>query len=271
MPGTLGLGLDLQRIITRGADAVVDVDALEESSARLVHCVREISEAAAQSVAGNCAAGAGVIKVLIELAHQNMRAARTPVAHRQHNIAWHLALYVQIELLNDPLFEIAVLRLNGSSIEQRIHRRAQDRAARHGRRRRRTSRDQEAIGEAAAGAGGGGAKSPRIHFRIIWGILPQPLSALVPRGIVDDTIPPTNRGFFAPHGLPRESDPWFQSGLVKPDADSSVGGNAGGAAADSGAAFWNVPFKVLNIEIRLPIGLLRFRRRQRPGKSKVQG
>jgi len=56
MPRALGLGFDLQRIITGGADAVVGVDALKGSS------VRERWETAAHGVAGDHPACAGATK-----------------------------------------------------------------------------------------------------------------------------------------------------------------------------------------------------------------
>ena len=45
-----------------------------------------------------------------------MRAARTRIARRQHDIPRQLALNVEIELLHHPLLEIAVHGLNGSSV-----------------------------------------------------------------------------------------------------------------------------------------------------------
>src|SRR6202041_573361 len=72
MPRALGLGFDLQGIITGGTDAVIDVNTLKGPSSRLVPRVREVSKAAAQRVARReiCAAGAGagIIEVFVELA-----------------------------------------------------------------------------------------------------------------------------------------------------------------------------------------------------------
>src|SRR5580704_15588283 len=200
-----------------------------------------------------------------------MRTAGTSVPHRQHHISRQLALDVQIELLNHALFTLAVPSLDGSRIAQTIHRRDQDRAASHVRGRRRTSRDQEAIRETAAGASRGGTKPSPIHFRIIWRILPQPLSTLVPRGIVDDTVAPPNSRLLAAHGLPGESDPGFQSGFVKLNTHSPIRRDADRAAAYARAVFRDEPLKARNIEIRLPVGLLGYRRRQGPGKSEIHG
>jgi hypothetical protein len=175
-----------------------------------------------------------------------------------------LALNIQIELLDHPLFEIAVLGLNSSCVTAGIHGRCKN--ARRGTCGVAGSGLLEAVRKTALGAsegiaetGGkkaGGQQYIRIiigiQFRIVRGILPQSLATLVPGGIVEDRISATDRSLVASHWFPREAEARFQSGLVELDADSPIRSNANRATPDARAAFWDEPLQARDIEIRLP-------------------
>jgi len=132
-----------------------------------------------------------------------VRGAGATVADCEHDIPRQLLLNVEIELLNDSLLEVAVLRLNRARIGLGIHRRTINRSARDGRSRRSSNRKKKTIGEAAACAAERSAHTGRewIHLRIVRGVLPQSLPALIPRGIMDDPIAPANSGFSLPIGF----------------------------------------------------------------------
>ena len=65
--------------------------------------------------------------IQVHTVHQNMRAAGACVSSGQHNIAGQLVLNIHIELLHHALFEVQILRLDGSGERVRRRRRGDDR------------------------------------------------------------------------------------------------------------------------------------------------
>src|SRR5579872_1629154 len=264
MARALGLSFHLERIVTRIPYAVIAVDRLERK------CVRERGKAATQSVAGNYAACGGRADIFIHLANQDVRAARASVPHGKNHIAGSLMLDVEVVLLDHALNEIAVHRLNGSRVSAGVHRCAVNSTSGDRRSRGRARREKKPIRQTATGAAKGGtnASGKGIHFRVERRILPQSLSALIPRGIVEDGISGAYRGLWA-HWRPSQTDTWFESRFLKLNANAVIRSDAVGATAQPGAAGGDVPLQGINIEIRLTIFYFGFGRSQSPCNSDV--
>src|SRR3954470_9487569 len=116
-----------------------------------------------------------------------MRAPRTSITGSQDNISGQLAFNVQVELLNRALPEVAIHGLDGSGVTGRICRPGQNGTTGDWSARRSAHRNQEASGGRAtksktevAGTG--------IHLSIVRRVLPQALSALVPGGIMENSV-----------------------------------------------------------------------------------
>src|SRR5208282_3871153 len=139
-----------------------------------------------------------------------MRAAGASVPHCKHHVSGCLMLNVEIVLLDHALNEIAVHGLDGSSVSAGVHGCVVNGTARDGGRRGRASREKKTIRESAAGGAESGTNSSGkgIHFGVERRILPQSLSALIPRGIVEDRISGPDRCLVA-QWLPSQPDAWF--------------------------------------------------------------
>ena len=212
VPCTLGLGLQQEPVVAGGADAVIADDGLE------VPGVGEDAKSATERVAlhGIAAVRAGVrvIDVFVDLANQNVSAAGTGIACRHHDVSWHLTLNVEVELLHDALFEIAVLRLNGSAVIAGAHGRGIERTVLgKGRALVQKTILQTAIGAAERSTDAGGEKYSckviGIHFGIVGRVLPQALSALIPGRIVVNGIAGANHGPIDAEWLPHQTDARF--------------------------------------------------------------
>ncbi len=134
--------------------------------------------------------------------------------------------HVQIELLDHPLLEIQVLRLNGPGEILRV-------------RRCRESRQEAALHATVLrvcriNISHRAETREIIRFREVWRIFPQPLRPLVPRRIVEDCVSRPDRCRLASHRFPGKPNPGFKGGLIKLDAHSSVGVYAIGATVQAG-------------------------------------
>ncbi len=196
---------------------------------------------------------------------------RAGVSGGQNHIPWHLVFDVEVVLLNHALYEVTIHGLNGSSVRTGIDRCVEDSTARNRRRRRSTGLEKEAIRETAPGGAESGTKAGRrIHFRIIGWILPQALPALIPCGIVEYRVAPTDCNLVASRRLPGKPEARFHSAFLKLNAGTVVGTDASGAPGQPGASCRHVPPQVLNIEVCLPILDFSFGGSQGPGKSDVE-
>src|ERR1700733_6714984 len=128
-----------------------------------------------------------------------MRAAGARVSHGKHDIARGLMLDVEVVLLDHALNEIAVHGLDSSSVIAGVHGCAVNGASWDGGRRGSASREKKTIGKAAAGLAERRTNSgwEGVHFGVERRILPQPLSALIPCGIVKDGVSGAYRRLWA--------------------------------------------------------------------------
>src|SRR5208282_3332977 len=100
-------------------------------------------------------------------------AACSGVARRQHHIARHQTLNVEVELLDRTLFEIGVHGLNGSSVILWVHWSFVNIAARDGQGRRKLRLGQkETTGQRTGSAAVGETEGARIDCRIVRRVLP---------------------------------------------------------------------------------------------------
>ena len=185
--------------------------------------------AAAQRVAGDRSACRRRLDILVQTIHQNVRTARPGVSPGcQHNVSKNLALQVQVELLHSSLLEVKVLGV------QRAGERGDGRGALHGPDHATRQVLQENALHAAIDCG---VEIPAIReavevvrFGEVGRVLPQPLPALIPRGIMEDRVSATDRCVLTLEWLPRETDARLDRGFVDLNSNIRSGGNTEVAA-----------------------------------------
>src|SRR5580704_3003764 len=124
-------------------------------------------------------------------------------------------LDIDVKLLNAAELEVEVLRLNVSC---------------EGGRSRRSGENLEAIGNVdgsgslaedggarGSGEGAAAAEGEEVGLGVVRWILPKALSALVPRGVVEDGVAGADCGFLAAAGLPSHTDAGLERGLIPLD------------------------------------------------------
>src|SRR5262245_54376349 len=121
MTRTLGFGLDLQPIVLRLADVIVVSNRKGEEEGRGTPLLVEVRStgSAAKGISLDLAASGGRAHVEVEAIDKNVGAAGSSVSGGQDNVTGHLALDVDIELLNPALLVVQVLRLDRSRINRR--------------------------------------------------------------------------------------------------------------------------------------------------------
>src|SRR2546430_14742766 len=216
MPDTLRLGLDLKRVVA-SISHVVDVsDGGEWAVRRAESCA---PRAATQRVPRDDTACARRSNIQVQTVHQNVVTARPRITRRQHEIPGQLVLKVEVELLNDTLLEIQILRLDCSSETSRVGRRCKG--------------GGEAIDD-PTGDGIGRSSVPKgartdaekavevVSFGEEGRVLPQPLRTLVPRRIMGDRIAGADCRFLGSKRFPGQSNAWLKCSLVQLNADPTI-------------------------------------------------
>ena len=100
--GTLGLGLHLERIVPSRARVGRGGDCGKRAE-------RRGGNSAAKCIAGYEPACGGGRHIQVTTVHQDAMTARTRISDRQHDTAGQFVFNIQVELLDSPLFEIAIL------------------------------------------------------------------------------------------------------------------------------------------------------------------
>src|SRR3974377_2432881 len=115
MTGALGFRLDLQRVVARIPD-VVDIEHNREGAvgSRNKCSTRPAAKGVTGCGAWTACACARRIDIPVYAVHEDVVTARAGIAYGQHNRTWQLVLDIQRELLNASLFEVKVLRKDGS-------------------------------------------------------------------------------------------------------------------------------------------------------------
>src|ERR1700688_2722387 len=170
--------------------------------------------------------------VLVQSVDQNVRAARSGVPGCQHDVSRNLALHVQVELLHSSQFEVKVLgkQCAGECSDGRGRGIGPDRAT------------TQALQENALHAAIERCIAKRairdaveiVRFGEVWRVLPKPLPALIPRGIMEDRVSATDRCVLTLEWLPREADPWLDRSLVQLNSNISIRGDTEGTGSGQG-------------------------------------
>src|ERR1700682_1591816 len=107
VPGTLGLRLDLKRIVS-SRTSVGEVRDIVKLVGRCLW------KSTAQVIVGVGKARRRRPDVHVQPVHQDVGAARSRIPRSQHDVARQLMLDVQVELLNHALLEVEILRLDSA-------------------------------------------------------------------------------------------------------------------------------------------------------------